>query len=216
VRSQAEPGTERNSPVPYGRGSPSYFIVRIMPSPAQVHSVDAIELFCVQLAKYEQRVQSALETLTSELRRASEWLQHDRPSFWKQQTKLAEDTVHQAKLDLERCLIFPIAGEQPTCREEKAVLKKTQLRVEYCRGKSERVRHWNRHMQHEMFEYEGRVGQLRRILETELPAARAKLQQIIRRLDAYQIERTPHSPEMPSKTSPSQETQTTPSPKNEA
>ncbi len=166
-----------------------------MPSPAQVHSVDAIEHFCAQLAKYEQQVQSALEALTSELQRAGEWLQHDRPSYWKQQTKLAEDVVHQAKLDLERCLIFPIAGEQPTCREEKAVLKKAQQRVDYCREKIERVRHWNRHMQHEMFEYEGRVGQLRRILETELPAARAKLQQIIRRLDAYQIERAPQSQE---------------------
>lgn len=164
-----------------------------MPSPAQVHSVDAIEFFRARLAKYELQVQSALETLTSELKRASEWLEHDRPSFWKQQTKQAENVVHQAKLDLERCLIFPIAGEQPACREERAVLKKAQVRVEYCREKSERVKHWNRHMQHEMFEYEGRLGQLRRILETELPAARAKLQQIVRRLDAYQIERAPQS-----------------------
>jgi len=164
---------------------------------AQVHSVEAIEQFCVQLAKYEQRVQSALETLASELQRATEWLQYDRPSFWKQQTKLAEETVHQAKLDLERCLVFPIAGEKPACREEKGVLKKAQQRVDYCREKSERVRHWNRHMQHEMFEYEGRLGQLRRILETELPAARAKLQQIVRRLDAYQVEQTPRSLETP-------------------
>ena len=164
-----------------------------MSSPAQVHSVDAIEHFRTQLVKYEQRVQSALETLTSEVRRAAEWLQHDQPSYWKQQTKLAEDDVHQAKLDLERCLVFPIAGEKPACREEKGVLKKAQSRVDYCREKGERVRHWNRHMQHEMFEYEGRVGQLRRVLETELPAARAKLQQIVRRLDAYQIEQAPRS-----------------------
>jgi len=184
------------------KGAP--FVIRhsTMPSPAQVHSVAAIELFRTQLAKYEQQVQSALETLTSELQRATEWLQHDRPSFWKQQTKQAEDGVHQAKLDLERCLIFPIAGEQPACREEKAVLKKAQLRLEYCREKSERVRHWNRHMQHEMFEYEGRVGQLRRILETELPAARAQLQQIVRRLDAYQIEQAPQSLETPVTNSP--------------
>ncbi len=164
-----------------------------MPSPAKVHSVDAIVQFRDQLAKYEQHVQSALETLSSEIRRAVEWLQHDRPRYWKQQTKLADDAVHQAKLDLERCLIFPIAGEKPTCREEKAVLKKSQVRVEYCREKIERVQHWKRQMQHELFEYEGRVGQLRRILETELPAARAKLQQIVHRLDAYQIEQTPQS-----------------------
>ena len=166
-----------------------------MPSPAQVRSVDALEHFRTQLVKYEQQVQSALETLASELRRANEWLQYDRPRHWKQQTKLAEDAAHQAKLDLERCLIFPIAGEKPACREEKGVVKKAQQRVDYCREKSERVRHWKRQMQHEMYEYEGRVGQLRRILETELPAARAKLQQIVRRLDEYQIESAPQSQE---------------------
>ncbi len=181
-----------------------------MPSPAQVRSVDALEHFRAQLVKYEQQVQSALETLSSEIRRANEWLQYDRPRHWKQQTKLAEDTAHQAKLDLERCLIFPIAGEKPACREEKGVLKKAQQRVDYCREKSERVRHWKRQMQHEMYEYEGRVGQLRRILETELPAARAKLQQIVRRLDEYQIERAPQSQEPPSK-----EPQRTPQPKSE-
>ena len=166
-----------------------------MSSPAQVRSVDAIEHFRSRLAKYEQQVQSALETLTLEMRRAADWLRYDRPSHWKQQTKQAEDVSHQAKLDLERCLIFPIAGEKPACREEKATLRKAKDRVDYCREKSERVRHWNRHMQHEMFEYEGRVGQLRQILETELPAARAKLQKIIRRLDDYQIGQAPQSVE---------------------
>jgi len=162
-----------------------------MPTPAQVRSVDAIENFRIQLAKYEQQVQDALESLTSELQRATGWLKRDRPSYWKKQAKLAEDAVHQAKLNLERCIMFPVAGERPACREERAVLKKAQVRLEYCREKIERVRYWNRQLQHEMLEYAGRVGQLKRILETELPAARARLQQIVRRLDAYQIERAP-------------------------
>jgi len=166
-----------------------------MSSPAQVRSVEAIERFRHQLAKFEEQVQDTLETLTAELQRATDWLKYDRLSHWKKQRKLAEDVVHQAKLDLERCLIFPIAGERPSCREERAVLKKAQQQVEYCRGKAERVQHWNRHLQHELFEYEGRIGHMRRLLENELPAARAKLQQIVRRLDEYQIESAPRSPE---------------------
>lgn len=166
-----------------------------MSSPAQVQSVDAIEQFRNQLAKFEQQVQEALETLTAEVQRAANWLEVDRPSHWKQQTKIAEQEAHLAKLDLERCLIFPIAGETPTCRAEKAVVRKAKLRVEYCRDKSERVRHWTRKMNHEMYEYRGRLGQLRLILETELPAAQARLQQIVRSLDAYQVERTPLAPE---------------------
>lgn len=162
-----------------------------MPGPAHVHSIAAIESFRGAIARFELRVQDALENLSGEMRRVVDWLEHDRPRHWKEQSRLASDAVHQAKINLERCLTFTVGDERPSCREEKADLKKAQLRVEYCREKSERVKHWNRELQHELFEYEGRVGQLRRMLETELPAARAKLQQIVRRLDAYQIERPP-------------------------
>jgi len=176
-----------------------------MTGPAQVRSVDAIESFRGALARFEQRAQDALETLAAELRRVVEWIEHDRPAYWKEQSRLASDEVHQAKLDVERCLIFSVTDERPACREERANLKKAQSRLEYCREKTEQVKHWNRHLQHELFEYEGRVGQLQRILELELPKAGAKLQQILRRLDEYQIERPPSAgeplPEMPAEES---------------
>ena len=162
-----------------------------MSGPAKVQSIAAIEHFQAALARFEQRAQDALETLTGELRRAIDWLEHDRPAYWKRQDRLASDAIHQAKLDLERCLTFLVAGERPACREERANLKQAQIRLEYCREKSERVKYWNRQLQHELFEYEGQVSHLQRMLEIELPAARAKLQQLVRRLDAYQIERPP-------------------------
>lgn len=169
-----------------------------MSTPAQVRNVEAIEHFRAQLAKYEEQVQVSLESLTSELQRATNWLRNDRPSYWKKQTKQAEDGVHEAKMELERCIMFPtVSGERPACREERTALRKAQARLEYCREKVERVRYWNRQIQHEMLEYTGRIGQLKRLLENELPAARAKLQQIVRRLDEYQIERTPLAQQAP-------------------
>lgn len=178
-----------------------------MSSPAQVRSVEAIEQFRLQLAKYEEQVQGALETLAAETQRAEKWLKHDRPSYWKKQTKLAEDAVHQAKLDLERCLMFPtVSGERPSCREERTELKQAQARVTYCREKTERVQYWNRQIQHEMLEYSGRIGHLKRMIETELPAARARLQQIVHRLDAYQVERAPLSEKSQPTVVPTEET----------
>jgi hypothetical protein len=162
-----------------------------MSGPAHVGSVAAIERFRVSLVDFERRVHGALDTLTGELHRASDWLDHECPAHWKQQEKLAGDAVHQAKLDLERCLIFPIAGEKPACREERAMLKKAQDRLEYCRDKRALVRHWRGVWQHEQYEYQGRIGHLRRLLEVELPAARAKLNLIIRRVEGYAIERPP-------------------------
>jgi len=162
-----------------------------MPGPANVHSIAAIESFRGTLAQFESRVQNALESLSAEMRRLTDWLEHDRPRHWKEQTRNASDEVHQAKINLGRCLTFKVGDERPSCREEKAALRKAKLHVEYCHDKAERVKYWNRQLQHELCEYEGRVGHLKRLLENELPAARAKLKQIVRQIDAYRIERPP-------------------------
>lgn len=164
-----------------------------MSGPVHVRSVAAIERFRLALTEFEKRAQNALETLNSELRRATEWLDSDSPAYWKEQEKKASDVVQQAKLDLERCLIFPVGGEQPSCREEKAILRAARDRLDHCRQKRQDVRRWRGVVQHEVFEFRGRIGQLRRLLETDLPRARAKLQLIIRRIEGYSIEAPPEA-----------------------
>lgn len=164
-----------------------------MSDQVQVRSIDAIEAFRGKLARFEERAQSALETLRAELERATDWLEHDRPAYWREQSRLAAQEVQRTKIELERCLMYPVADERPSCREERAELEQAKARAEYCREKLERVKHWARELHHQRYEYEGRMTHLRRMLETELPLARARLQQVVRRLDAYQIERPPES-----------------------
>lgn len=162
-----------------------------MSSPAQVRSTDAIEALRLALVRFQERVQNALDTLDGEIHRTSNWVEHDRPAHWKQQTHNAEDAVHQAKLDLERCLMMTVAGERPACREQKAALEAAKIRRAYCQEKSDAVRRWQRNFRHEQFEYDGRIGQLRRIIEVDVPKSAAVLKTILRRLDEYQIERPP-------------------------
>lgn len=165
-----------------------------MSGSAQVRSVDAIEAFRIALVRFEQRAQDALETLTGEVRRADDWLCSDRPPFWKEQVRLATEAVHEAKVDLDRCLMYPVTdGERPSCREERDALKKAQARLDYCRDKTEVVKKWKRELHHELFEFEGRLSSMREMLETELPQAHARLKQIMRSLDKYQIEKPPES-----------------------
>jgi hypothetical protein len=93
--------------------------------------------------------------------------------------------VHAAQQALHRCLMFPIAKERPSCYEERAALKKAQARLAYCEVKAERVRHWQRVVQHELFEYEGRISQLVRVVEEEVPRAIGVLGKIMRHLEEY-------------------------------
>jgi hypothetical protein len=48
------------------------------------------------------------------------------------------------------------------------------------------VRHWQRAVQHELFEYEGRISQLVRVVEEEVPRALGILGKLLRRLEEYQ------------------------------
>ena len=163
-----------------------------MSGQAQVRSIDAVERFNQALSRYRQRSSDALDALEGELRRIVDWLEHDRPAYWRVQIRKAEDGVHQAKMELERCLMFPtVEGERPACREEKDALKQAQARLAHCREKVELVQRWKRTMQHEIFEYQGRMGSLRQVLEVDLLRAHEALQQILRRVEAYMVEQGP-------------------------
>jgi hypothetical protein len=165
-----------------------------MSGPAQVRSTDAIEALSVALARFGERVQNALDALDAEIHRADDWIEHDRPGHWRTRIHEAEDAVHQCKLDLERCLLMTtVDGQRPACREQKAALAEAKARLEYCREKAERVKHWQRSFRHEMFEYDGRIGQLRGLLDQRVPAARGVLAKIVRRLEEYRVERPPES-----------------------
>jgi hypothetical protein len=157
-----------------------------MTTGANVHSSEAIEAVRGSLALFADQVQEALTELGSEMRRVLEWLEHDRPRYWKNQTRIAHDQVHEAQQALHRCLMFPIADERPSCYEERAALKKAQARLAYCEQKAERVRHWQRTVQHELFEYEGRISQLVRTVEVDVPQAMGVLRKILQRLEEYQ------------------------------
>jgi hypothetical protein len=156
-----------------------------MSTPAKVHSSDAIEAVRVALVKFVEQVSDALAELSSEMRRMQEWVDHDRPRFWRTQHRKSIDMVHEAQQALHRCLMFPIANERPSCTEERAALKKAQARQQYCEQKEDRVRHWQKTMRHEMFEYEGRMSQLVRLVEVEVPQAIGVLSRIIRNLEEY-------------------------------
>jgi hypothetical protein len=174
-----------------------------MSGPAQVRSTDAIEAFQAALARFQERVQGALDTLDAELQRADNWVEHERPAYWKRQTKEADDAVQEAKVALEHCRTFKsMDGERPRCREEEDALRAAKARLEFCREKAEVVKKWQRNFRHESLEYQGRMGQLRRACEHDVPNARAALSKILRRLEEYQVERPPEAMTLASTNAP--------------
>jgi hypothetical protein len=165
-----------------------------MSTPANVQSSEAIEAVRTALFTFVGQVGDALTEMGGEMRRVQDWLEHDCPRFWKTQTRLAVDQVNEAQAALHRCLMFPVGSERPACYEERMELKKAQARLKYCEAKTERVRHWMRTLPHELFEYEGRISQLVRLVEIDAPQAIGVLEKILRQLEEYRAVRAESGP----------------------
>jgi hypothetical protein len=161
-------------------------------SAAQVRSTEAIEALNLALARFGERVGNALDALDGELRRTDGWIDHERPPYWRDQKHQAETAVHDAKLELERCLMMTTAdGQRPACREQKDAVAAAKRRLDYCREKVDVVKKWQRSFRHDAMEFHGRIGQLRRLIDLDVPSARGVLAKILHQIEEYQLEKAP-------------------------
>ena len=163
-----------------------------MPRTANVRSLEAIREFKVALAVFEEEATAALETMQTEIYRAIDWLENDRPSFWQQQVRHGFDDVAEARTALETCRMRIVAGRKPSCIEEKQALRAAKHRLENAQEKIDVVRHWCINVRHETDEFKGRIGQLQRYLETDVPRLLATLQRMINALEGYVSIQTPN------------------------
>src|SRR3990172_10784574 len=116
---------------------------------ANVRSLEAIEAVRATFVSFRDELEQSLSMIDIEMRRALDWLEHDRPRFWRTQVRHATDAVTEARAALHRCLMYPIADERPSCHEERAALKRAEAPLVYCEEKSERLQHWTREARHE-------------------------------------------------------------------
>jgi hypothetical protein len=154
--------------------------------PANVRSIDAIEAMRAALATFGEEIAQSVSIVDIEMRRVLDWLEHDRPRYWKHQVRTAMDGVTEARAALHRALMYPINDERPSCDEERAALKRAEAKFAYCEEKAERLRQWIREVRHEMFEYEGRMTQLNDLVELDVPHAIAIIRKLVGRLEEYQ------------------------------
>jgi hypothetical protein len=157
---------------------------------ANVRSLEAIQAVRAALIVFQDELEQALSAIDIEMRHVIDWLEHDRPRFWRVQVLEARDSDTEARSALHRCLMYPINDERPSCYEERAELKKAEARLAYCLEKSERLRHWTREVRHEKFEYQGRISQMKDVVGIDVPQAVAILDRLLVRLQEYQAIRS--------------------------
>lgn len=163
-------------------------------SSASVRSFEAIQRMREELQKFAFRSGEGLEQLEGEVRRVIDWVEHDRPGYWKERARRAFDAEAEAKNDLHRCLMFPINDEQPACAEQRAALRKAQAYRAHCEQMRVRVRELAHTLRHELQEYQGRVSQLKQAIEVDTPRSTALLARSLDALERYAQGASPGAP----------------------
>jgi hypothetical protein len=156
-----------------------------MSESAQVRSIEVIANFQATLAKFGEDASAALFAMQQELARVVDWLEQDRPRFWKRQIHRCYDEIAEARSALETCRMKKVAGRTPTCIDEQVALQKAKKKLEYCEQKVQLVRRWADKVRHESGEFTGKTGNLQHFIEGEVPRMKALLERTVDILEAY-------------------------------
>jgi hypothetical protein len=157
-----------------------------MSTQADIKSTDTLVFVRTALASFAHETGQALSEIEIQSQRAVDWVTVDQAAYWKAEVRRAADQVNKAIKDLEHCRAFKKVGDnQPSCIEEKKALEKARRRLEYTEQKAELVRRWTPVLQQQFREACVRLVRFREVIDLDCPKAMARLDQMLRALDAY-------------------------------
>ena len=152
---------------------------------ANVHSIDAIRDLRAALIKFQHEGKSCLDGLATEVQRIVQWIEHDRPAYWKSQVRRGFDQVAEARSALQTCQMRSVVGRRPSCIEEKQNYNKARRRLEHCEAQIQLTKKWATKIHHELDEFRGRMGGPQRMLEGDIPRICAILEKQLLALESY-------------------------------
>ncbi len=156
-----------------------------MSGSVKVTSIEALESLRSSLKKFDDEAISAVRAMMLTLQKAIDWVEIDRPAYWKTQTKLAFDRVSATRTALSACQMRTVAGRHPSCIEEKVACEKAKRRLQFCQEQIERVKKWGVKVRHEADEFRGRIAGLQKSLDADVPQMTELLSRTIAALAAY-------------------------------
>ena len=147
---------------------------------ANVQSLAAMREFRVRMLEFTEAANDVLASLQAQCYSFLDWVEHDRPNFWKQYMLRSFDYIAEARVALEQCLMRQVGDHRPTCYEEKLALQAAKRRLEMAQEKVEA-----NVVRHEIDEHEGRRGGMQRFVETDFARSIVVLSRMISAIEMY-------------------------------
>lgn len=153
---------------------------------AKLTSIDAVRDMAAALTLFAEEVASALDELDINIRRATEWIEHDRYDYWKHEMRRSQEKLGEARVELEKALTYrKMADQTPSCRQERAMLEKAKHRAQTAEERKRSLPQWSHTIKHSVQELQGMQRQLSNWLNGEFPKALGTLHQMAATLERY-------------------------------
>lgn len=169
---------------------------------ARVTSIDVLQTTAIALHKFRGEAAAAIDDLNAEIRRALEWIHHDRKEYWTQQLRRSNEQMAEARLQWQQARVSRrIEGHEPACIDEQRAFEKAKRRVEMVDEKVRAVQHWQRAIEQAIDELQPSRTQFTIWLDSDLPKAVAALNRMSESLGNYVSLGTPEDAGIPTKPS---------------
>jgi len=153
---------------------------------ARLTRIDAVAEMAAAVDVFRNEATAVLEGLEMEIRRALEWIHHDRHDHWDHQVRRGWDRITEARIQLQNAMTARRIGEHaPACIDEKKALARAKQRLETAQRKVEAVRRCAREIDRAVDEYRGARVPLSVWLESEVPKSLAALRRMMENLEEY-------------------------------
>ena len=153
---------------------------------AKLTSIEAVHDMAIALGTFGEEALAALDELDMNLRRAIEWIDHDRKNFWSHELRQGAERLSEARVELEKALTYrKMSDYTPACREERILVDRAKRRMQTAEEKHHVLPHWSHKIHHAVQELNGRQTQLASWLRGDLPKAIGVLKQMALTLERY-------------------------------
>jgi hypothetical protein len=151
-----------------------------------VKSIEALEAFRAALYIFGEEAEQSLSSIQLEADKFLSWLEEDQIKYWRDEVRLREEIVNEAKTELHRCLQATVdAYRTPSCHHEKKVLDAAKKKLHLAEDKLTLVRRWIPKVKQAVNEYRMKAEPLRDSAVSDVPRAAAFLQASVNRLLEY-------------------------------
>ena len=154
-------------------------------SSAKVLSLEALDLFHVDLQQFRTNLLKELEGLDLELRRLTRWLNTDAAQYWNAEHQQIRRRLSEHLQQLSRCMSYVREDERRPCTEEKKRVAVSKERVALCETKLAILKSAQSQWETRTTKCRTKLQRCRDMAESDLMVALGRLLTHIQTLEAY-------------------------------